>query len=302
MRELAERQAALDRARDDSERRRHPLGADEEARVLARLTREQEELRRRAEALERLRDLARTLLAGGETAASADRRRIAAEPRAAGDVRGIPEAPAAGLGRSGAEPEDGFAASAGADGQEAGAGRAGTEPEPAAATRFGAPGAGRRSSLPIADGGPAAGTPSDDAESRSGGRVDAGGEAAGRGAAARELLRRLEELPDLEDALRAAWPGALEDLAGWAARPGGGGPARQAFEPDLAAWESLRDGIRQALEAFEAARSRALPAAEARGRLDVGAREAAPEDYRALVERYYRALADHPPRRPREPR
>ena len=302
VRELAERQAALDRARDDPARRRHPLGADEEARVLARLTREQEELRRRAEALERLRDLARTLLAGGEAAASADRRRLAAEPRAAGDVRGIPEAPAARLGQSGAEPEDGFAASAGDDGQEAGAGRAGTEPEPAAATRFGAAGAGRRSSLPIAGGGPAAGTRSDDAESRSGARVDAGGEPAGRGAAARELLRRLEGLPDLEDALRAAWPGALEDLAGWAARPGGGGPARQAFAPDLAAWESLRDGLRQALEAFDADRSRALPAAEARGRLDVGAREAAPEDYRALVERYYRALADHPPRRPREPR
>ena len=302
VRELAERQAAPDRARDDPERRRHPLGAEEEARVLARLTREQEELRKRAEALERLRDLAQTLLAGGEAAASADRRRLAAEPRAAGDVRGIPEAPAARLGRNGAEPEDGFAASAGADGQEAGAGRAGTEPEPAAATRFGAAGAGRRSSLPIAGGGPAAGTRSDDAESRSGARVDAGGEPADGGAAARELLRRLEELPDLEDALRAAWPGALEDLAGWAARPGGGGPARQAFEPDLAAWESLRDGLRQALEAFDADRSRALPAAEARGRLDVGAREAAPEDYRALVERYYRALADHPPRPPREPR
>ena len=302
VRELAERQAALDRARDDPARRRHPLGADEEARVLARLTREQEELRRRAEALERLRDLAQALLAGGETAASADRRRLAADPRAAGDVRGIPKAPAARLGRSGAEPGDGFAASAGADAQAAGAGRAGTEPEPAAATRFGAPGAGRRSSLPIAGGGPAAGTRSDDAESRSGARVDGGGEAAGRGAAARELLRRLEGLPDLEDALRAAWPGVLEDLAGWAARPGGGGPARQAFEPDLAAWESLRDGLRQALEAFDADRSRALPAAEARGRLDVGAREAAPEDYRALVERYYRALADHPPRPPRESR
>ena len=301
VRELAERRAAPGRAQDDPARRGQALEADEEARVLARLTREQEELRKRAEALERLRDLARTLIAGGEAAASADRRRIAAGTRAAGDVRGTPEAPAARLGRSGTEPEDGVAASAGDDGQAAGAGRAGTEPP--AATRFGAAGTGRRSSLPIAGGGQAAGTRSDDAESRSGGRVDGGGAAAGRGAAARELLQRLEGLPDLEDALRAAWPGALEDLAGWAARPGGGGPAaRQAFEPDLAAWESLRDGLRQALEAFDADRSRALPAAEARDRLDVGAREAAPDDYRALVERYYRALADHPPRRPREPR
>ena len=53
VRELAERQEALGRAQDDLARRRDALGEEEAARVLARLTREQEELRERAEALER---------------------------------------------------------------------------------------------------------------------------------------------------------------------------------------------------------------------------------------------------------
>ena len=114
--------------------------------------------------------------------------------------------------------------------------------------------------------------------------------------AAQELLRRLERVPGLAEALRAARPGVLEDLARWAAqRPAGGGPALQASGQDFAAWESLRGGVRRAIEAFEAERTRALQAARTEGRLDVGAREAAPEGYRALVDRYYRALADQPP-------
>lgn len=115
--------------------------------------------------------------------------------------------------------------------------------------------------------------------------------------AAQELLRRLERLPGLAEVLRAARPGVLDDVARWAAAsPTGGGRAIQAFEQDFAAWESLRDGVRQAIEVFEADRARALQAAETAGRLDVGAGEAAPDGYGALVERYYRALADHPPR------
>jgi hypothetical protein len=133
--------------------------------------------------------------------------------------------------------------------------------------------------------------------------ADAMRELAAIGAAARELLRRLEALPDLGDALRAARPGALEDLTRWAeARPTGAGPAIEAFEQDFTAWESLRNGVLQAIEAFETDRARELRAAETRGRLDVGAGDAAPDGYGALVDRYYRALADHPPRRRPEPR
>ena len=114
------------------------------------------------------------------------------------------------------------------------------------------------------------------------------------------MLRRLERLPALGGALRAAQPGVLEDLARWAARrPTGGGAALQASEQDFAAWESLRDGLRRAIEAFETDRASALQAAETEGRLDVGTGEAAPDGYGALVDRYYRVLAHHPPwRRP----
>ena len=110
-------------------------------------------------------------------------------------------------------------------------------------------------------------------------------------------------VPGLVEALRAARPGVLDDLTRRAAqRPTGAGPALQASEQDFAAWESLRDGLRRAIEAFEADRARALRAARTEGRLDVGSREAAPAGYGALVDRYYRALADHPPRPRRERR
>ena len=147
----------------------------------------------------------------------------------------------------------------------------------------------------------------DDPRSEGGSQSEEGADAmrelAAIGAAARELLRRLEALPDLGDALRAARPGALEDLTRWAeARPTGAGPAIEAFEQDFTAWESLRNGVLQAIEAFETDRARELRAAETRGRLDVGAGDAAPDGYGALVDRYYRALADHPPRRRPEPR
>ena len=148
-----------------------------------------------------------------------------------------------------------------------------------------------------------AGDPRSEGSSESEEGADAMRELAAIGAAARELLRRLEALPDLRDGLRAARPGALEDLTRWAeARPTGGGHAVEAFEQDFTAWESLRNGVRQAIEAFETDRARELRAAETRGRLDVGAGDAAPDGYGALVDRYYRALADHPPRRRPEPR
>ena len=333
VRELAERQAALGRAQDDLARRRDALGEEEAARVLARLTREQEELRERAEALEReiearsasdgarrsmtspdesdssgssaasesvgssassesndrgargaggsmrralaelqrgevaeaaeqgrqalerLRDLERALVAAGGAAASDDGRRLAEELEAADGVR-----------RSLAALEERLAR---LGGEQAQAGEPGSDP----AARSSDPGEG------------------------------SGREAAAIREAAQELLRRLERAPGLVEALRAARPGVLDDLTRRAAqRPTGAGPALQASEQDFAAWESLRDGLRRAIEAFEADRARALRAARTEGRLDVGSREAAPEGYGALVDRYYRALADHPPRPRRERR
>ena len=306
VRELAERQEALGRAQDDLARRRDALDDEEAARVLARLTREQEELSERAEALEREiagessdssapsasnargaggagEPMRRALaeLRRGEVAEAAERAREALDR-----LRDIERALAGASGD--AAPDDNRRLSAeleAAEGVrrsletlEARLGRIGTEQGQGADPR--------------SEGG---------SQSEEG--ADAMRELAAIGAAARELLRRLEALPDLGDALRAARPGALEDLTRWAeARPTGAGPAIEAFEQDFTAWESLRNGVLQAIEAFETDRARELRAAETRGRLDVGAGDAAPDGYGALVDRYYRALADHPPRRRPEPR
>ena len=312
VRELAERQAALGRAQDDLARRRDALGDEEAARVLARLTREQEELRERAETLEREiqarspgsgsnrssrssassesnnRDgrgvgepMRRALaeLRRGEVAEAAEQGRAALD-----GLRDLERALAAGSGDAGSDDGQRLAEELEAaeevrrslDALEARLGHIGTEPGQA-----------------------------DEPVSEPVGRPSEAGDGAGRDPAAireaaQDLLRRLERLPALGGALRAAQPGVLEDLARWAARrPTGGGAALQASEQDFAAWESLRDGLRRAIEAFETDRASALQAAETEGRLDVGTGEAAPDGYGALVDRYYRVLAHHPPwRRP----
>ena len=142
-----------------------------------------------------------------------------------------------------------------------------------------------------------AGRPVGDVAAAGGDRTGAGTIGAGAiGAAARALLRQLDASPGLTDAVRSARPGALEDLARWAFT--GAGPGTEAFKQDFAAWEILHAGVRQAVEAFEADRARTLLRAETEGRLAVGSGDAAPDGYRALVDRYYRSLAGHPPRRP----
>ena len=306
VRELAERQEALGRAQDDLARRRDALDDEEAERVLARLTREQEELSERAEALERE-------IAGESSDSSAP---SASNARGAGGA-GEP------MRRALAELRRGEVAEAAERAREALDRLRDIERALAGASGDAAPDDNRRLSaeLEAAEGvrrsletlearlgriGTEQGQ-ADDPRSEGGSQSEEGADAmrelAAIGAAARELLRRLEALPDLGDALRAARPGALEDLTRWAeARPTGAGPAIEAFEQDFTAWESLRNGVLQAIEAFETDRARELRAAETRGRLDVGAGDAAPDGYGALVDRYYRALADHPPRRRPEPR
>ena len=341
VRELAERQAALGRAQDDLERRRDALGEEEAARVLARLTREQEELRERTEALEREID-ARAARGGsrrsttssessdssgsstsGSSTPSESVGSLGSSASSESNNRG---ARAAGepMRRALAELRRGEVAEAAEQGRRALDRLRDLERELAGASGDAASEDGRRlaeeleaaeearRSLAVLEARLArlgtepaqAGEAGSDSAGRSPESVDrVGREPAAIREAAQELLRRLEGLPGLAEALRTARPGVLDDLARWAAqRPAGGGRALQASGQDFAAWESLRGGVRRAIEAFEAERTRALQAARTEGRLDVGVREAAPEGYRALVDRYYRALADQPPPARREPR
>jgi len=325
VRELAERQAALGRAQQDLARRRDLLDDDEAARVLARLTREQEELRERAESLEQ--EIGARTVDGGSNRSSASRPSPESTESSgfATSSSGPRERRSGGVGepmrRALAELERGHAAEAAEQAREAldrlrdlARALASAEGETRADD-------GRRLSdeLEAAEGvrrtlealeaglgriGTAAGR-AEEAESDGGGQPEEGAgsadDLASIGQAARDLLRRLEALPDLRDALGEARPGLLEALARWGEPgPAAVGPAFQASGQDFAAWESLRDGVRQAIEAFEADRTRALQAVEVRGRLDVGAGETVPDGYRTLVDRYYRALADHPAP-PREP-
>ncbi len=328
VRELAERQAALARAQEDLARRRGTMEEEEAVRVLARLTREQEELRERTEALEREIEARSAPAASGgedrssesESSGSGSSSTSSGSSASSASASGSNEPDGGGAGdsmrRALAELRRGRLADASERAGEALArlgelarelagreGAAGSEDGSRLSAELEAAEEVRRSLEALGERLGRVGTEreqSDETGPGGTGAVEAGedadGELAAVGEAARELLRRLEALPDLRDALRAAQPGVLEDLARWAARPGARGPALQAVEQDLAAWESLRDGVRQAIEAFEADRARALRAAETRGRLDVGAAETAPGGYRALVDRYYRSLADHQPR------
>ena len=340
VRELAERRQALERAREDLERRRGALDEDEAARVLERLTREEEELRAGAEALERALD-ARAAAGRPDRGAASEPSAAPGSPTSAGAAgaaaAGSSASPEAGgrsasaasadaNGRAGrgidetarralAELRRGDAAGAAERAREAldrlrGPGRSGAAAGETAAAdearrlaaELSAAEALRRSLQALEERlgrvGTRAGRPGETGpdDGRPGGSGAADSEREAVGAAARELLRRLESLPDLRETLRAARPGVLEDLARRAAGPAGGGGALRGREQDFAAWESLRDGLRQAIEAFEADRARALQAATTGGRLDVGAGEAVPDGYGPLVERYYRSLADRRPR------
>ena len=106
------------------------------------------------------------------------------------------------------------------------------------------------------------------------------------------LMRQLAESPELLERLTRQRPNAEQDLEQWAQHwQTGAAPGTEGYKQDFAAWESLRDDLEVALEAYEASRSRDLRAEEIGDRLAVGSSEQMPEAYRRLVERYYRSLA-----------
>jgi hypothetical protein len=108
---------------------------------------------------------------------------------------------------------------------------------------------------------------------------------------AREL-RALERLADRlgedGDALRHG----LQRLEGVV--PSRSAPGTEPFKQDFSRWESLRREISQAIEVLEARLSKEITAAEKENRLESGASDAAPDDYRREVANYYRSLARKP--------
>lgn len=73
-------------------------------------------------------------------------------------------------------------------------------------------------------------------------------------------------------------------------------PGTEAFKQDFSKWASLKKNLLVALERTETQLSDRLRSRENKERLNAGRRQAAPESYRELVDRYYQSLAT--PRRP----
>ena len=111
----------------------------------------------------------------------------------------------------------------------------------------------------------------------------------------REYLRRLEHSRELLDVLRRQSPELDRDLEQWARHwQSVSAPGTEAYKQDFENWDSLRRNLENALQQFEAERSRELAAGEIRDRLSAGPEEPLPERYRRLVDQYYRSLATAP--------
>ncbi len=71
-------------------------------------------------------------------------------------------------------------------------------------------------------------------------------------------------------------------------------PGTQAFKQDFSKWDALHKEVALGLEHLEAALSQRVLERAARERLRAGGADRVPGEYKATVERYYRALAEEP--------
>ena len=115
------------------------------------------------------------------------------------------------------------------------------------------------------------------------------------GTAQADFLRELRQQRDLTDALRRQDPSfgrMMQSLEGWT--PSTSAPGTEPWKQDRAKWEALKKGVTAALERFEASTAAQLAAREARQRLDAGADERPPDQWRQGVADYFRAIAKRP--------
>ena len=73
--------------------------------------------------------------------------------------------------------------------------------------------------------------------------------------------------------------------------PGLSAPGTEAWKQDFAKWEELKKQLEVALEKADTSLASQLREQELKDRLNAGATQAVPEQYRQLVDKYYRALA-----------
>ncbi|MEQ1575146.1 MAG: hypothetical protein ABL993_12975 [Vicinamibacterales bacterium] len=73
--------------------------------------------------------------------------------------------------------------------------------------------------------------------------------------------------------------------------PGSSAPGTEGFKQDFARWDELKEQLVAVLERVESSAAARLRGQEATDRLNTGVTQSVPEQYRRLVDRYYRALA-----------
>ena len=103
-------------------------------------------------------------------------------------------------------------------------------------------------------------------------------DAAGAWQEARELIEELRQET-----------GIVPDVEGF--NPGRSAPGTEPWKQDFARWDELKIQVAAALERAERTAADRLREQQSRDRLNAGVTQAIPEQYRRLVERYYRALA-----------
>jgi hypothetical protein len=126
-------------------------------------------------------------------------------------------------------------------------------------------------------------TGGDSSQARSGDTRGASG--AANGSSAWEQTRELVDQLRREEALGVRTP----DLEGF--HPGLSAPGTEAWKQDFATWEELKTQLAAALEKAESSAAAQLRDQQAKDRLNAGATQAVPDEYRQLVDKYYRALA-----------
>ena len=71
-------------------------------------------------------------------------------------------------------------------------------------------------------------------------------------------------------------------------------PGTEAFKQDFARWDSLRKGIGNAMDRYEAALAQRLAEREAAERVQAPLRDKVPDRYTESVVRYYQSLSRRP--------
>jgi hypothetical protein len=107
-----------------------------------------------------------------------------------------------------------------------------------------------------------------------------------------EYTREIERARELSEELRRSAPdsgmgGSTPEQHEYSSSA----PGREAFKNDFSGWERLRKDVSLALERREAAIAEKLAGKRSQDRLAAGAADGVPEEYRALVAKYFESLA-----------